>query len=108
MNQSSRDRCMASSEVLNVTEFQKRFSKFAKDREWEQFHSPKNISMALSVECSELMEIFQWMTIEESRKPDEKTQGRIKEEIADVLLYTLRMAELLDINIEEAIIEKME
>jgi dCTP diphosphatase len=99
---------MAINEVLNVSEFQKRFSEFAKEREWEQFHSPKNISMAMSVECSELMEIFQWMTADESRKPDQKTQEKIKEEVADVLLYTLRMADLLDINIEKAITEKME
>jgi len=72
MNQSSRDRCMASSEVLDVSKFQKLFSEFAKDREWEQFHSPKNVSMVLSVECSELMEIFQWMTTDESRNLDDK------------------------------------
>lgn len=99
---------MASNENLNVTKVQKLLSDFAKERDWEQFHSPKNISMALSVECSELMEIFQWMTIDESHKLDEKAHGRVKEEIADVLLYTLRMAELLNINLEDAVNKKME
>ena len=99
---------MASKEILNVGLIQKMFSEFAKEREWEQFHSPKNISMALSVEASELMEIFQWMKEEDSRNPDEKDIQKIKEEVADVLVYTLRMADLLNINLEKEIDSKME
>lgn len=99
---------MAANEVLNVGELQKMFSDFANERDWEQFHSPKNISMALTVESSELMEIFQWMKEEESRSPDEKALGKIKDEVADILLYTLRMADLLNINLEEAVKNKME
>ncbi len=108
MNQKSRDRCMALNEVLEVGKFQKRFSEFAKEREWEQFHSPKNISMALSVESSELMEIFQWMKTDESRELNENDLKKVRDEVADVLLYTLRIADLLNINLEEAIESKME
>ncbi|MBK24220.1 MAG: nucleotide pyrophosphohydrolase [Halobacteriovorax sp.] len=99
---------MASKEVLEVGKFQKQLSDFAKEREWEQFHSPKNIAMALSVEASELMEIFQWKTTDESRELCEKDLRKVQEEVADVFLYTMRMADLLNINIGEAIESKME
>lgn len=99
---------MASKEILDVESTKKMFADFAKEREWEQFHSPKNISMALSVEASELMEIFQWMDSDASRNLDEKTTQKVKDEVADVLLYTIRMADLLKIDLGEAITDKME
>lgn len=65
---------------------------FSRNREWQQYHSPKNLAMALSVEASELMEIFQWMTPEESRNPDAATLNHIEEEIGDVMIYLATLA----------------
>ncbi len=83
---------------------------FAKEREWDQFHSIKNLSMALSVESSELLEIFQWMSEEESNKvlnQPEKMQ-KIEEEVADIFVYLLRIVTKTNINLEEAVMRKME
>jgi NTP pyrophosphatase (non-canonical NTP hydrolase) len=76
--------------------------RFAGDRDWNQFHSPKNIAMALSVEVAELLEHFQWMTEEESRNLDAKTKAMVADEIADVQNYLVRLADKLDIDILEA------
>ncbi len=72
---------------------------FAKARDWEQFHSPKNISMALAVEASELLEHFQWLTEEESQQLDEQQLAPIRDEMADVQLYLLRLADLLGVDL---------
>jgi len=74
---------------------------FAKDRDWDQFHSPKNLSMALSVEASELLEHFQWLTEEQSAELEGKKRNEVAEEMADVFLYLLRMADKLDIDLLE-------
>jgi dCTP diphosphatase len=79
---------------------------FAEKREWTQFHSPKNLAMALSVEVAELLEHFQWLTEEQSKNiPPEKLQP-IADEIADVQLYLIRLADQLNVNILQAIAEK--
>ena len=72
---------------------------FIAERDWGQFHSPKNLAMALSVESSELVEIFQWLTEEQSRSLDPHTQAAAGEEIADVLLYLVRIADQLGIDL---------
>lgn len=71
---------------------------FAKEREWEQFHSPKNLSMALAVETAEIMEHFQWLTEEQSRNLDQKTLEKVREEIADTQIYLARLADQLGID----------
>ncbi|APV51001.1 nucleotide pyrophosphohydrolase [Betaproteobacteria bacterium GR16-43] len=71
---------------------------FAREREWDQFHSPKNLAMALSVEAAELLEIFQWLTEEQSRRLDAKTHAAASDEIADVFIYLLRLADKLGID----------
>jgi NTP pyrophosphatase (non-canonical NTP hydrolase) len=71
---------------------------FARARDWDQFHSPKNLAMALSVEASELLEHFQWLTEEQSRGLDAKEQAAVRAEIADVLLYLIRLADQLGID----------
>ena len=81
---------------------------FAKDREWEQFHSPKNLAMALSVEASEILENFQWLTQEESHNLDAEKLEKVKQEIADVLIYLIRLSDKLGINPLEAAKEKIE
>ena len=73
---------------------------FARERDWERFHTPKNLAMALSVEVAELVELFQWLTPEESTALVETTEGRaaIEDEIADITIYLLRLADVLDVN----------
>ncbi len=76
---------------------------YTRERDWEKFHSPKNLSMALSVEASELLEIFQWLSEEESylRHDSDKKQAAI-DELADIFVYTLLLAEKFDTNLIEA------
>lgn len=81
--------------------------KFAKDRDWEKFHSPKNLAMALSVEVSEILEHFQWLTQEESRNLPPEKLAEVKDEIGDVLVYLLNLADKLGIDPIEAAREKM-
>jgi dCTP diphosphatase len=75
---------------------------FAEERDWNQFHSPKNLAMALSVEASELMEHFQWMSETDSQSIPLEKREQIREEVADVLLYLIRIADKLDIDLAEA------
>jgi dCTP diphosphatase len=80
---------------------------FASERDWEQFHSPKNLSSALSVEAAELLEVFQWLTEEQSRQPSAETLACAKEEVADVLLYLIRISDKLGIDLIAAAQEKL-
>ncbi len=99
----------ASLSLVDVKNLAVSLRAFAAEREWEQFHSPKNLAMALTGEVGELVEIFQWMTEEESRcalgNPDQATA--IAEEMADVLLYLVRLADVLGINLDEAVKSKL-
>ena len=83
---------------------------FVQERDWDQFHSVKNLSMALSVECSELVEIFQWMDEAKSNqvRQDPAILPRVEDELADILFYLLRIASRTDIDLEAAIIGKIE
>ena len=82
---------------------------FVTERDWAQFHSPKNLSMAIAIEAAELMEHFQWLTIEESESLVEEgaTRGRVVDELADVLIYCLSLANALDVDLSEAIVRKL-
>lgn len=92
----------------SLTELAVRLREFAAERDWDQFHSPKNLAMALSVEASELMEHFQWLTeAQSSALPPEKLQ-QVREEIGDVLIYLTRLADKLGIDPAEAAFEKLE
>ena len=91
-----------------LEDLKKRLREFARERDWEQFHSPKNLSMALIVEVAELVEHFQWLTQEQSKKLPEKTLREVEQEMADVFIYLNRMADLLDINLLDASRRKME
>lgn len=81
---------------------------FARAREWEQFHTPKNLVMALSVEVAELVEPFQWLTPEQSAALDEKTRAAVAQEIGDVLIYLTRLADALGIDPLHAAFDKMQ
>ena len=85
----------------------KKIRTFARDRNWEQFHSPKNLAMALSVEVAEVVEHFQWLTQEESNRIDPAKINKIREEIGDELIYLSRLADRLGIDPVKAAEEKM-
>lgn len=80
---------------------------FADERDWAQFHSPKNLAMALAGETGELVALFQWLTEAQSRTPDPGTRQAIREEIADVQMYLLALADKLDIDVAQAVSDKM-
>ncbi len=75
---------------------------FAKERDWAQFHSPKNLASALSVEAAELLEHFQWLTEEQSRHLPGQKKAEVAAEAADVLLYLLQLCDKLDIDLVQA------
>ncbi|WP_439136262.1 nucleotide pyrophosphohydrolase [Pseudomaricurvus sp.] len=79
---------------------------YAAERDWDQFHSPKNLVMALSVEASELVECFQWLTEEESRNLSDEQLSAVGDEIADIQIYLVRLADKLGVNIPDAVAQK--
>src|SRR6476469_1626203 len=83
--------------------------RFVEERDWRQFHSPKNLSMSLAIEAAELMEHFQWIDVAESRKigDDPAKLGQVRDEVADVLCYVIALANELDIDLSTAIADKM-
>jgi dCTP diphosphatase len=81
--------------------------RFASERDWDQFHSPKNLAIALSCEAAELLEIFQWMSEDSSRALSPDQIARVREEIADVLLYVIRLADKLDMDLLEGARDKL-
>ncbi|MEU9396688.1 nucleotide pyrophosphohydrolase [Streptomyces sp. NPDC048324] len=89
-----------SREPLDVAKLQRRLADFAATRNWQPYHTPKNLVAALSVEASELVEIFQWLTPEESARvmDDPGTAHRVTDEVADVLAYLLQLCHVLDID----------
>jgi dCTP diphosphatase len=82
--------------------------RFAAERDWDQFHSPKNLAAALSVEAAELLEHFQWLTEDASRTLPAEARARVAEEMADVLLYLVRLADKLDVDLAAAAVAKIE
>ena len=91
-----------------MEELIRRLREFASERDWEQFHSPKNLSMALAVEVAEIIEHFQWLTQEQSRNLDPEVLNKVREEIGDVQIYLARLSDQLGISPLEAALEKLE
>jgi NTP pyrophosphatase (non-canonical NTP hydrolase) len=91
----------------DLQQLQAELRKFAKDRDWDQFHSPKNLAAALSVEAAELLEHFQWLTEEQSKALSQDRLDQVGEEIADVLLYLVRLSDKLGIDPMEAAKHKL-
>lgn len=85
-----------------LEELRIRISNFARERDWDQFHSPKNLSMALIVEAGELVEHFQWLKQSESRELPKQKLEEVEEELADILVYLVRIADQLDIDLMSA------
>lgn len=95
--------------LLNIENIQQQLRAFAKDRDWEQFHHPKNLAMALAAEAGELLEIFQWLSEAESlaASHDAALKAKTSEELADILLYLMRLADLMQIDLHQAVCNKM-
>lgn len=81
--------------------------RFADERDWDQFHAPKNLAIALSVEASELLEHFQWMPETASRALPAETLAEVRDELADVLIYLVRLADKLDVDLLAASADKI-
>jgi dCTP diphosphatase len=98
-----------SDRITTVAQLRAMVRRFVDDRDWQQFHSPKNLSMALSIEAAELMEHFQWLTIDESRTVRQNAERlhAVKEELADVVCYALALANELDVDLTESMRAKM-
>lgn len=94
----------------DVAGLQRRLAEFAAARHWEPFHTPKNLAAALSVEAAELVEIFQWLTPEESARvmDDPDSAHRVTDEVADVLAYLLQFCEVLGVDPLEALAAKID
>jgi dCTP diphosphatase len=94
---------------MNIKDYQDKIRSFIHERDWEQFHNPKNLVMALSVEAGELVEIFQWLTLEQSANiaKSEEDKKSVEDEIADVFVYLLRLCDQLDIDLEKALNKKI-
>ncbi|MCS6180399.1 nucleotide pyrophosphohydrolase [Shewanella baltica] len=91
-----------------IEELKERLKTFADERDWSQFHSPKNLAMALTVEVSELVEIFQWMKDGDSRELKLRDHQKASEEIADIFLYLLMISDKLDVNLLDVAADKIE
>lgn len=93
---------------VHIPHLQQRLRQFSDERDWRRFHTPKNLAMALSVEASELIEIFQWLTPEESEQVMSSDQaGQVRDEVADVMIYLLRLTDVLGIDLQEAVESKV-
>jgi len=91
----------------SLSDLRERLRQFAAERDWEQFHVPKNLAMSVAIEAAEIMEHFQWLTPEQSAALPESQRIAVAHEIADVLLYLVRLADVLDIDPLEAALDKM-
>ncbi len=91
-----------------LIELRDRLRAFAREREWHRYHTPKNLAMALIVEAAELAEHFQWLTAEESQSPQDGKREKIREELADVLIYLVELADTLGIDLAAAARDKIE
>jgi NTP pyrophosphatase (non-canonical NTP hydrolase) len=85
-----------------------RLRAFVRERDWEQFHAPKNLVMAMIVEAAELVEHFQWATEQESRELTAEKRAEVEQEIADTFIYLLRLADVLGVDLIDAAHRKMD
>ena len=92
---------------MNELKIQKKLREFAKDRNWEKFHNLKNLAISISIEASELVEIFQWEDQKSNFWIKKKSAELIEHEVADVMLYLLMFADIAKIDIEKACINKI-
>lgn len=98
---------MSPHEIDSLDALRQRIREFAQARAWERYHTPKNLVMALSVETAELLEPFQWLTAEQSRHLSAEQHEAVRQEIADVLIYLTRLADVLEIDLLDAAADKL-
>lgn len=92
---------------MNLEELAGRLRAFARERDWEQFHAPKNLAMALAVEAAELMEHFQWLSEQQSGELPPAVKEQVAAELADVFIYTVRLADRLGVDLAPAVEAKI-
>lgn len=92
----------------SLIELRDRARRFASERDWQQFHTPKNLAMALSVEVAELVEHFQWLKTGADEELDDARRTGIRHELADVLVYLVQLADQCGVDLRAAALEKME
>jgi dCTP diphosphatase len=90
-----------------LNDIQQRLLNFAKERDWEQFHAPKNLAMALAVEAAELMEHFQWLSEAQSEALSDAKRREVGYELADIFIFTMRLAERLGVDLAQVVEEKI-
>lgn len=97
-------------EQNEIKDLQNRVNQFIADRSWQKYHTPKNLAMSITIEAAELMELYQWISVETSVKriEDEEFMKKVTGEIADILIYTLSFASVSGIDIKKAIIDKLD
>ena len=95
---------------VTVATLRQLVQRFVEERNWQRFHTPKNLAMSIAIETAELMEHFQWLTVEESIAlvQDETARAAIAEELADLLIYSLSFANSAGIDVSDAIMRKMD
>ena len=100
---------MKNAHLVDVSALAAALQTFADERDWNRFHSPKNLAMALTGEVGELVELFQWLTEDESKRvaQDPATARAVRDELADVLMFLVRLASVLDVDLDEAVAQKL-
>mgnify|MGYP000661816059 CR=1 FL=1 len=100
---------MSNDENTTVAALRREMQRFVEERDWQQFHSPKNLSMAIAIEAAELMEHYQWLNEREAAQAAEsaETMAKVREELADVLCFALSFANALGIDISQSVRAKM-
>jgi NTP pyrophosphatase (non-canonical NTP hydrolase) len=91
-----------------LQDLKERMATFVRERDWEKFHTPKNLRMSISIEAAELMEHFQWLTVEESKNLSAGALADIGEELADIVIYALSLANVVKLDLAETVLAKME
>lgn len=96
--------------VTTLADLRQRVAEFVAARDWEQFHTPKNLSAAIAIETAELMEHFQWLTHEQAAiaVQDQAKRAAVADELADVLIYALSLANVLNMDVSAAVLDKLE
>lgn len=95
-------------EATTLQQLKERVAAFVRERDWEQYHAPKNLSMSIAIEAAELMEHFQWLTVEQSQNLSAEQLQAIGEELADIVIYALSLSNALRLDLSETVAAKME
>lgn len=90
-----------------LSEIADRLRLFARERDWEQFHTPKNLAASVAIEAAELQEVFQWLSDEQTVNLNQDQLASVREELADVAIYLIRLADRLGLDLNDAILEKI-